>query len=77
MSTQTNVHFLSLPAKYGGLGLPLFSELAGIEFQNSPIMLEDLRNKIIEQERASSQLHNKKIKENKNNIRKSKQARHH
>ena len=77
MSNQTNVHFLSLPAKYGRLGLPLFSELAGIEFQNSQIMLEDLRNKIIEQERASSQLHNKKIKENKNNIRKSKQARHH
>ena len=37
-------------------------------------MSEDLRNKIIEQERASSQQHDKKIKENKNNIRKSKQA---
>ena len=31
-------------------------------------MLEDLRNKIIEQERASSQQHDKKIKANKNNI---------
>ena len=39
-------------------------------------MSEDLRNKIIEQELANSQLHDKKIKENKNNIRKMKQARH-
>ena len=40
-------------------------------------MSENLRNKIIEQERVSSQQHNKKIKENKNNIRRSKQARYH
>ena len=40
-------------------------------------MSENLRNKIIEQERGSSQQHGKKIKENKNNIRRSKQARHH
>ena len=70
-------YLLSLPAKYGGLGLPIFSELAGIEFQNSQIMPENLRNKIIEDERASSQQHYKKIKENKNNIRRSKQARHY
>ena len=70
-------YLLSLPAKYGGLGLPIFSELADTEFQNSQIMSENLRNKIIEQERASSQQHDKKIKENKNNIRRSKQACHH
>ena len=51
-------------------------ELAGIEFQNSQIMSEDLRNKITEHERASSQQHGKWIKENKNNIQKSKQFRH-
>ena len=43
-------YHLSLPAKYGGLGLPIFLELADIEFQNSQIMSENLRNKIIEQE---------------------------
>ena len=37
-------------------------------------MSEDLRNKITEQEWASSQQHNK---ENKNHIQKSKQSRHH
>ena len=51
-------------------------ELAGIEFQNSQIMSEDLRNKITEHERASSQQDGKWIKENKNNIQKSKQFRH-
>ena len=38
---------------------------------------EDRQNKIIVQERASSHLHDKKIKENKNNIRKGKQAHRH
>ena len=28
-------YLLSLPEKCGGLGLPIFSELAGTEFQNS------------------------------------------
>ena len=70
-------YLLSLPAKDGGLGIPVFTEIAGIEFQNSHIMSEDLRNKIIEQERASSQKYDKKIKPNKNNIRKNKQSRHH
>ena len=46
-------HLLSLPAKYGGLGLPIFSELAGIEFKNSQIMSDELRNKIIEEKRAA------------------------
>ena len=61
-------YLLSLLAKNGGLGLPIFSELADIEFQYSNIMSENLQNKIIEQEQASSQQHDKKIKENKNNI---------
>ena len=38
-------------------------------------MSEDLRNKVTEQERAGSQQHDKKMKENKNNIENSKQAR--
>ena len=76
MSTQTNITFRSLPAKYGGLDLPIFSELPSIEFQNSQIMSEDLRNKIIEHERAGRLQHDKKIKESKNNIRNIKQVRH-
>ena len=40
-------------------------------------MSEDLRNKIIEQEGASSQQHDKKIKENENNIQKCKESHHH
>ena len=72
---QDKRYLLSLSAKYGGLGLPIYSDLAGIEFQNSQIMSEDLRNKVTEQERAGSQQHDKKMKENKNNIENSKQAR--
>ena len=41
-------YLLSLPARYCGLGHPIFSELAGIKFQNSNIMSEDLQNKTIE-----------------------------
>ena len=41
-------YLLSLPAKYGGLGLPIFSEFAGVEFKNSQIMSEDRRNKVTE-----------------------------
>ena len=37
-------YLLLLPTKCGGLGIPIFSELAGI----SQIMSEDLRNKMIE-----------------------------
>ena len=39
--------FLSLHAKYGGLGLPIFSEIAGIQFQNSQIRSEDLQTKLL------------------------------
>ena len=45
-------YLLSLFAEYGRVGLPIFSELVGIESQSSKIMPEYLRNKIIEQERA-------------------------
>ena len=51
---QVERYLLLLPAKYGGLGIPIFSELIGIEFQNSQIMSEDLRNKIIQQEKVSN-----------------------
>ena len=58
------------------MDIPTLSELAGIEFQNSQIISEDLRNKTIEQEQVGSQQHDEKINENKNNIRNSKQSRH-
>ena len=70
---QDESYLLSLHGKYGGLGIPVFTELAGIDFQNSEVTSEDVRNKIIEQEQAGNRQHDKKIKENENNIRNSKQ----
>ena len=40
-------------------------------------MSEDLRGKIIEQEGANSQQHDKKIEENENNIQKCEESHHH
>ena len=40
-------YLLSLPAKYGGLGLSIFSELAGIEFQNSQIYQKNYDKKLM------------------------------
>ena len=55
------------------MGIPIFTEFAGTDFQNSEVKSEDARNKIIEQEQAGSRQHDEKIKENENNIRNSKQ----
>jgi len=42
---------LSLPAKLGGLGLPIFSDIADIEYQNSMNVTRQLKENIINQER--------------------------
>ena len=52
--------FLPLPARYDGFVVPIFLELAGIEFNNSHIMSEDLQKKIIEQEPADIKQHDDK-----------------
>ena len=55
---------ISLPPKLGGLGLPLFSEISDIEYANSVMLTENLRTKIINQERKYNVDENtKKIKE--------------
>ena len=42
---------ISLPVKYGGLGLPVYSELSDREYENSILITEHLRNNIIQQVR--------------------------
>ena len=41
----------SLPAKMGGLGIPIFCETAKIEYNNSRKITESLSNSIVAQER--------------------------
>ena len=56
---------ISLPVKYGGLGIPIFSEISNLEYENSMLVTENLRNKINEQVRqyeADSDLQKKKNK---------------
>ena len=42
---------LSLPPKLGGLGIPILSSISDTEYQNSVKVTENLRNRIIQQER--------------------------
>ena len=42
---------LSLPVRLGGMGLPIFSEICDIEFQNSMLATEQLRSRIKSQHR--------------------------
>ena len=42
-------HLLSLPTKYGGLGIPIFSKTSQIEYENSLLITEHLRNNIVDQ----------------------------
>ena len=46
---------LSLPHKLGGLGIPIFSEIADIEFENSKNLTKTLCHKIIIQDREFNQ----------------------
>ena len=39
---------ISLPPKYGGLGIPIFSEIAEHEYQNSLFITEKLRDNTIQ-----------------------------
>ena len=41
---------LSLPSRMGGLGIPIFSEIADFEYENSRLVTETLSRKIINQE---------------------------
>ena len=42
---------LSLPPKFGGLGIPIFSEISQTEYANSIMVTENLKKQIIQQNR--------------------------
>ena len=45
---------MSLPTKLGGLGIPIFSEISNLEYQNSVKITSTLKKCIINQERQIS-----------------------
>ena len=69
---------LSLPVRYGGLGLPIFSEISDEEYKNSLMITEKLKNNIIQQEyqyqhdyeniKKKNQIKNRKREKYKNTI---------
>ena len=62
---HNEMKLISLPVKYGGLGIPLFSEISNLEYDNSLLITENLRNKIndqIRQYEADPDLQKKKNK---------------
>ena len=48
--SNTERRLLSLPQRFGGLGIPIFSESAQKEYKFSTIPLKDLRTNIINQQ---------------------------
>ena len=58
--------FLPLQPSVGGLGIPIFSEIADFDYTNSRLVTETLTRKVINQERQCEQ--NSRIKEIKNKI---------
>ena len=64
---------LSLPPKLGGLGIPIFSEIADFEYSNSRLITETLTMKVIYQERRYEE--DPSIKDVKNKITKMRQQR--
>ena len=59
LCSSTERRLIALPAKLGGLGIPIFSEIARDEFKNSCEISEDQKDAIILQE---SQIHRNKTK---------------
>jgi hypothetical protein len=72
---QHERNFLSIPVKYGGLGIPLFTEISENEYQNSLIVTEQLVSKMFDQDHQyalDNDLKKKKIAIKKTNVSKSK-----
>ena len=65
---------MSLPPKLGGLGIPIFSEIADHEFNNSVLLSNDLSTKIQNQQRKYDP--NNKTQNVKNKIKATKQQRY-
>ncbi|XP_066911589.1 uncharacterized protein [Clytia hemisphaerica] len=53
---------LALPVKMGGLGIPILSEIAKLEHQNSERLSETLKNNIIDQRRDLNQSNEQNMK---------------
>ena len=70
---QSERKLLSLPAKLGGLGLPIFSETSDMEYENSMLVTEHLTNKIVQQEYQYAC--DKELSKKKNNIKMKKRER--
>ena len=64
---------LSIPVKYGGLGLPIFAETSAIEHENSIIVTENLTTRIVNQEHQYH--HDVEITKKKNAIKNKKHER--
>jgi len=60
-------NFFSLPPSQGGLGIPIFSELADHEFANSTLLTEQLQKNILSQEPPNN-IDNEAIKKTKSRI---------
>ena len=43
---------LSVPAKYGGLGIPIFKEICDLEYENSIMITRNLTDRIVNQHKA-------------------------
>ena len=61
---QIERELLSLPAKYGGLAIPIFAEISGDEYKNSLNVTEHLGNNIIQQQHEYTTDHDAKTAKN-------------
>ena len=61
---QIERKILSLPAKYGGLAIPIFAEISDDEYKNSLNVTEHLRNNIIQQQHEYTADHDTKTAKN-------------
>ena len=64
---------LSIPVKYGGLGIPLFAETSAIEHENSITVTENLTTRMVNQEHRY--LHDAELTKKKNAIKTKKRER--
>ena len=72
--TSSDRKLLSLPVKLGGLGIPIFAESSGIEFENSRKISKYLMDKIVAQDRQY-EVNRQREREIQNQIKKEKEVR--
>ena len=59
---ETERKLISIPAKFGGLGIPIFQNLSDIEYTNSREITKNLTDRIINQERLYERDNNQRKK---------------